>query len=128
MPSKNLMQMNNIEKGNDAEIETIKHLVQKGYVLLAKNWRFGHQEIDIIMKDNNTIVFVEVKMRSTDYFGNPEKAVGYKKQLFIAKAAEAYLFQQKHNGESRFDICSVLVKHGKYVVEHFVDAYYPRYF
>ncbi len=120
--------MDNIEKGQLAEKAVLKYLLDKGFVFLAKNWRFGHQEIDVIMKCNNIIVFVEVKMRSTAFFGAPENAVGKMKQQFVAKAAEAFLYQNNHVGESRFDICSVVLKNNKFLIEHFEDAFWPKYF
>ena len=70
-------------------------LNEKRYTILAQNYRNTVGEIDIIARDKNTIVFVEVKARETLAFGRPSEAVNYKKQQKIRRVAELYLVQRK---------------------------------
>ena len=104
----------------------ISFLENKGYVILEKNWRINHKEIDVIARDCNTIVIVEVKSRSTLVFGEPEEAVGAKKQKLLIEAAEAYLMQNNIDLEVRFDIISIVKAKNKYEIKHIESAFYPE--
>ena len=101
------------------------HLLAKGYKIIAKNWRFGKDEIDIVAKHNNFLVIVEVKTRSTDFFGDPEEAVTKKKQKFLVRAADAYINNNKIAEEVRFDIISIVVTGSHWEINHIEDAFYP---
>ncbi len=96
-------------------------LRQKGYRWLASNWRTKWGEIDLVMKDGMTLVFVEVKTRQDgQMFGAPEEAVNRPKRAHIIKSALAYL--QRSGTEDkpvRFDVVSV----GVNGIQHFIDAF-----
>ncbi|MCD4697245.1 MAG: YraN family protein [Bacteroidales bacterium] len=111
--------------GKKGEELAARYLTEKGYRILEKNWRFGKDEIDIIAKHNDTIVIVEVKTRSTDFFGDPEDAVTDRKQQFLIRAAEEYVIQNKIDEELRFDIISIIIKNEKQTIRHIEDAFYP---
>lgn len=83
------------ELGVKGEILALEYLQSKDYTILEINWRFKRAEIDIIAKQQHTIVFVEVKTRSSDYFGFPETAVDESKQKLMALAAEEFMEQKK---------------------------------
>ncbi len=100
-------------------------LKEKGYEILASNWRFGSDEIDIIAKHNGFLVIVEVKTRSTNAFGEPEIAVTKQKQKFLIRATQNYIMQKNINEETRFDIISIVSKNGKNIINHIEDAFYP---
>lgn len=115
--------------GNSGEQIAAEYLANKGYAIIEKNWRFKHGEIDLIAENNNTIIFVEVKTRSTSYFGNPEIAVTPKKQKTIANTAQAYLDLNNLNKECRFDIVSiVLVNEHVKELFHIEDAFFVTNF
>ena len=101
------------------------YLEGKGYEIVERNWRNTHKEIDIIAKDGETLVMVEVKTRQTDEYGNPDIAVTKKKQRLLIAAANAYLFKNKLDVETRFDIISIIFKDGEPVIEHIEDAFLP---
>jgi len=101
------------------------YLEGKGYEIVERNWRNTHKEIDIIAKDGGTLVMVEVKTRQTDEYGNPDIAVTKKKQRLLIVAANAYLFKNKLDVETRFDIISIIFKDGEPVIEHIEDAFLP---
>lgn len=85
------------------------YLIDKGYSILEKNYRCKLGEIDIIAKDHGTVVFVEVKYRSTMAFGSPGEAVNYYKQQRILHIAKWYLRQHyKTEIDCRFDVIEIL--------------------
>lgn len=81
-----------------------------GYHILSRNYRKKFGEIDIIAKDNEYIVFIEVKYRKDTQFGYPEEAVNHKKQQKIIYIANEYLKNYNINTDIpiRFDIVSIL--------------------
>ncbi|MCD4746349.1 MAG: YraN family protein [Bacteroidales bacterium] len=114
-----------IETGKKGEEIALGFLKKKGYKIIATNWRFGKDEIDIITIDNDCLVIVEVKTRRSNYFGEPEIAVTKKKQKFLIRAANAYIIQKDIDIETRFDIISIIIKTEKYTINHIEDAFYP---
>lgn len=110
--------------GSDAEEMAQNFLLQKGYSIIAKNYRYKRLEIDIIAEIDEVIVFVEVKFRKNSQYGEPERFVTEKKINNMMEAAEAYLSTHQKNGELRFDIISIMKENGKFQVEHFEDAFY----
>jgi len=112
--------------GNFGEQLASEFLAKKGFKILAKNWVFQHKEIDIIALKPPFVVFVEVKTRRTNYFGEPFTFVNRKKQNFIIKAANEYIIQNDINEEARFDIISVLYNEKGKSIQHIEDAFYPR--
>jgi putative endonuclease len=103
-----------------------QHLIQKGYQILAQNWRHGRAEVDLIAYFQHRVVFIEVKTRSSIAFGRPETFVSNAKQKLLEYAANEYIYLRKHIGEIRFDIVSILfdTPH-KYTINHIEDAFWP---
>ena len=117
--------MNNTETGAKGEKIASEYLTQLGYSILENNWRFKRCEVDIIAKENNTLVFVEVKTRTNTKFGLPEEAVAKPKQKQLIQAADEYIFQQNHKGEIRFDVIAIqLVKIQNHNILHIKDAFF----
>lgn len=101
------------------------YLIKKGYVILEKNFRYGHGEIDIIAKDGETLVFVEVKTKKHGDFGDPLYWISRKKQLQIGKIARAYLYQKGIDEiDCRFDVITLQWEKGSYKIEHLQDAFW----
>lgn len=117
---------NNI--GNRGEAWAVTYLQQKGYHILACNWRYRKAEVDIIAQYEQQLVVVEVKTRKSNYFGYPEQSVSEKKQALLASAAEAYCYDAKWEGEVRFDVIAITYKNveGKlnYELVHIEDAFF----
>lgn len=97
-----------IERGKQAESAAARFLAARGYRIVAQNWRHKHLEVDLIAYDGGTLVFVEVKMRSSTAFGMPYEAVSASKQEKLCRAADHYIEAQQYEGEIRFDVVSVL--------------------
>ncbi|MFT5166186.1 MAG: putative endonuclease [Saprospiraceae bacterium] len=114
----------NIELGNQGESIAKDYLINKGYQILETNWRFSRAEVDLIAMDGQILVFVEVKTRSTAFFGEPELAVNQHKQNLLIDAGNAYMEQINHEWEVRFDIISIILQGGKHSLEHFEDAFF----
>lgn len=97
----------------------------KGFIIVEYNYRFGKGEIDIIAKDGEYLVFVEVKSRKNLEFGEPEYAVTKNKVNQIRKMAAAYLYE-KNLGEvdCRFDVIAILHEQGKEpLINHIINAF-----
>ncbi|MFA6923862.1 MAG: YraN family protein [Bacteroidales bacterium] len=111
--------------GKLGEKLAVEFLKEKGYKIIATNWRFGKKEIDIIAKDGEYIVMVEVKTRSSDYFGEPEDSVTRRKQKYLVKAANNFICKKNINNETRFDVIGIVFDEGKPIFDHIIDAFYP---
>jgi putative endonuclease len=112
--------------GDKGEQLAKAHLEKSGYEIMDLNWTFGKAEIDIIAYFNSQIIFVEVKTRSSNQFGNPEDFVIIPKQSQMAYAAEEYIHVMGHQGEVRFDVISILFnKKGEHTLNHIEDAFWP---
>lgn len=98
--------MNKRQLGTDYEDMACKYLQNKGYIILERNFRSKKGEIDIIAKDNDVLVFVEVKYRRNNSYGYSAEAVNNKKQTVIYRVAEAYLAYRKeyYGMPCRFDV------------------------
>ena len=89
------------------------YLFFHGYRILARNWRYGRYELDLVARERRlgVLVFVEVKTRSNTSYGLPRDAVTSKKQLFLNHAAQGFL-KQHHipDAHTRFDVVEVYTK------------------
>ena len=115
------------ELGKRGEELAAQYLTEKGYEILERNWRNIHKEIDIIAKDGETLVIVEVKTRKSDDHGEPDLAVTRQKQTRLIYAANAYIFKYNLDINTRFDIISIVFKDGNPVIEHIEDAFLPHW-
>lgn len=100
-------------------------MINKGYVILKRNYRNGLAEIDIIAQIEKQLVIVEVKTRNTSKYGNPEQSVSIKKQQLLAQATEAYLLKYNLDLTVRYDIISIIKNQYKTEVTHLEDAFWP---
>ncbi len=109
--------------GKEGEQIAVNYLKDLDYAIVETNWRFQKAEVDIIAKEHNYLVFVEVKCRSSNAFGEPQTFVSEKKQMLFKDAAEGYLELKDLDCEIRFDIISVILSSQKAKIEHFKDAF-----
>lgn len=116
--------------GEDIACATLR---EKGFEVIERNFRSGHNEIDIICRVGSDIRFVEVKSRREPVEGEAWEAVNELKQRRIASAAKAYLAEMDRHSfpidECHFDIVTVVWKEKseEYSVEYIPDAYFPIY-
>lgn len=105
--------MRRMDTGKEGEKIAAAYLKKKGYSIIEQNYRCPIGEIDIIARDKNELVFVEVKTRKSCALGYPEQAVGIKKQKKMSRLALWYLQEKKMNGScARFDIVAILMLSG----------------
>lgn len=116
------------KKGEDIACSMLQDM---GHLIIERNWRSGHLEIDIISFDMNGIHFVEVKTRRRSIQAPPQENVDRAKQRRIAKAATSFLKTKKGlpygDHECHFDIVAVTFEEGSYRAEWFPQAYIPIY-
>jgi putative endonuclease len=91
-------------KGRDAEHQAAVFLQQQKLKLLEKNYRCRFGEIDLIMQDGNMVVFVEVRMRTSNQFGGAAASITTAKQVKLARAARHYLARCNDDFPCRFDV------------------------
>lgn len=106
--------------GRVGEQKAVEFLKTKGYKIVETNYKTHIGEIDVICKDENTLVFVEVKTRLNDEFGAPSEAVNKKKQDKYFKVATEYLIRTKQTESNcRFDV--IEIENGQ--INHILDAF-----
>lgn len=100
-------------------------LLNKGYIILHRNWRSGKKEVDIIAFKDEVVAIVEIKTRSASDFAFPEEAVNRKKQTLLKAAGQAFLDAHPQYIHMRYDIVSILMTgdNAKEIV-HFEEAFY----
>lgn len=113
--------------GRLGEDLALKYLENQQFLILEKNWRYGHLEVDIIAQNDRFIIFCEVKTRSSDKILAPEQAVSTQKQRNLIKAANHYVYTKKIPAEVRFDIISILMKGDNHQLNHIPGAFTPRW-
>lgn len=84
------------------------YLERRGYTIVERDWKSGRRDIDIIARDNDVVVFVEVKTRRNRLFGEPEDAIDYRKRQNLQQAINHYVKFRNIRQEIRFDIISVV--------------------
>ena len=115
--------MNTIQSGNEGEDTACQYLQQKGYHIVARNYRKPCGEIDIIATYKNTLIFVEVKKRASSAFGGPAAAVTLSKQKKIVLTAQHFIKENAPKFDNiRFDV--VCLQPGK--TEHIEQAFFPQ--
>ena len=113
--------------GSEAEELAAVYLERKGYEILERGYYFGHKEIDIICRTENTIVFVEVKATRTDKFGEPQEWVTKSKQKNIIIAAQGYIQEHDVSGcDFRFDVIAYSRIKNDVRLNHLESAFYAE--
>ena len=116
------------ELGKWGEQYAADYLQSIGYDIIERDWRIGHRDIDIIARtgDGTTVVFVEVKTRTSDVVTKPDDAVDIKKIRNIGYAANNYIKTKGIVDEVRFDIISINGNNKENAqLEHIIEAFNP---
>ena len=111
--------------GKSGESRACTHMLSLGFRIRETNWRHRKDEVDIIVENEEFIVFVEVKTRQNNSYGNPEDFVTKKKQRFMIRAANAYIDAYNIEKEVRFDIIAITLDAGENALEYIPNAFYP---
>ena len=120
-------QPEHLRRGELGERAAKKHLRKRGLKFLTANYRVREGEIDLVFRDGEVLVFVEVKTRSGKDWTRPADAVDHSKQQKLTRAANAYLRSVRYpEVNHRFDIVEVLLENGKVTdIRHLPDAFPP---
>lgn len=114
---------NHNELGKKGEQLTLDFLIENNYTILERNYRYLKAEVDIIAQKENILVAIEVKTRTTDYFGNPQDFVTLKKIKLLISAIDYYVIKNKLDVEVRFDIIAIIHNSNKTKIKHLENAF-----
>lgn len=116
---------NNKQKGDAGEDLAVDFLQNLGYKILKRNFRFGRDsEIDVVARHGDALVFVEVKLRTNDAYGDPLLSITPAKQKKLRSAAGGYLYVNKINDvECRFDVVAIEKRGDKVSFNHIQNAF-----
>ena len=109
--------------GKYGEDVAASFLQDRGYSILERNWRCEIGEIDLIAQHKESLVFVEVKTRSTNYFEEPQDAVKPKKIKLLLSAIDYYVIEKDLDVEVRFDIIAIIHQNKQTKITHLEDAF-----
>jgi len=98
------------DRGIDAELACCKYLQRQGLKLLAKNYHGRRGELDLVMQDSNTVVFVEVRYRKSNAYGGALESITSSKQEKLRVTAEQYLQRETELIYGRFDVVAMTDK------------------
>ncbi len=110
--------------GKKGEDLAAKFLEEKGFEIIDRNYRWKRYEIDLIVKNEPFLIFVEVKTKTNTTYGLPEDDVTPRKAAQVIAAAEEYVYETGWKKEIRFDIVAIVIKGEKVEIEHIVDGFY----
>jgi putative endonuclease len=124
--------MNEIDKqkkllGKKGEDIALSYLTEKGYELVARNYRFSrYGELDLVMRDGKYLVFIEVRTKKNKLYGSPLETIDYDKRRQIEKMAQLFLVKEKLSQDTfcRFDAIGIILSNNNEPeIEHIQDAF-----
>jgi putative endonuclease len=116
------------ELGKKGEEVAVRFLKKSGYHIIQRNYVCKMGEMDVIAKEKDTLVFIEVKTRTSAAFGLPQFAVNPAKQMQLSKVALSFLKEKKIEGiKARFDVVAILIDSKGEQIELIRDAFDLKY-
>ena len=112
------------ELGKKGEQLAVDFLIENGYDIIERNYRFNKAEVDIIAQKEDVLAIIEVKTRSTADFGNPQDFVKPKQIKNLVKAVDEYVTVNSLDVEVRFDIIAIVKEKKEFKIEHLEDAFF----
>ena len=112
------------ELGLLGEQMAVEFLIKKGFRIREQNWRFQKAEVDIIAQKDSLLAIVEVKTRSTRFFGDPQEFIKKQKIKLLIKAVNHYVVLQNLDVEVRFDVIGIIKTNNEMKTEHIKDAFF----
>lgn len=118
--------MYNKRVGNFGEMLVLTYLENLNYEIIDRNFYTKYGEIDIIAKDKEEYIFIEVKTRTSDKYGRPAEAVNNNKEKNIERASSVYIYQNRlENQYVRYDIIEVyFLNKNKYYINHLKNNFF----
>jgi len=119
------MGMESYEIGKEGEEIAQDYLQKLGYQILERNYRSQQGEVDIIARDRDFLVFVEVKYYSYRSYGSPVGAVRKAKKQSVIHAAQTYIYKNNiKNTYCRFDVVAIYRRSNSMKIDYYKDAFY----
>ncbi len=112
------------EFGKQGEEIAVAHLIEKGYEVVYRNYRYLKGEIDIIARKNDLLAMVEVRARRNDRIMNIAESVSRKKIALLVTTADHFVNERNLDVEVRFDIIAILKNARIFKIEHLEGAFY----
>ena len=112
------------ELGKKGEQLAVDFLLENGYEIIERNYRFDKAEVDIIAQKKDILAIIEVKTRSTTNFGDPQDFVKPKQIQRLVKAVDEYVTVNGLDVEVRFDIIAIVKTGKKFEIEHLENAFF----
>ncbi len=109
--------------GEKGEEMAVLFLQKHGYEILERNWRYKKAEVDVIAQKKEVLAVIEVKTRSSNYFGNPQDFVNQKKIQLLVEAINEYVISKDLDVEVRFDIVAIVKNKNTTKIEHLEDSF-----
>ncbi|MCE3283518.1 MAG: YraN family protein [Chitinophagaceae bacterium] len=116
--------MGNKDTGSKGEEMAAAYLVQQGFSILERNWRFRHWEVDIIASKNDRLHFFEVKTRTSGKYGKPEESMSFDKMKSLRNAAEEYQYRNPKWKYVQFDVVAISIYNGEPVEYFYIEDVY----
>ena len=120
----NLKLINKKNKGTEAENQACLFLQQKGLKLISRNYYCRQGEIDLIMNDDETTVFIEVRYRKNNHYGDAKESITTQKQNKIRTTALHYIQSQARQNNVRFDVIAITGEGSQQQLEWIQNAFY----
>jgi putative endonuclease len=115
---------NRRKTGNAGEEAAAEYLIRNGFTILERNYVFNHGEIDIVAREGEELVFVEVKLRRSAAFGSAVEGVTPRKQELVRRTAEGYVYERNLTDVScRFDVVAMDGEKGRIEILHLRNAF-----
>ena len=114
-----------LDIGKKGELAAEKYLVENGYEILMRNFRYKKSEIDILCLNKDFLVVVEVKLRKENYVVRPMSTVDKKKQKLLISGTNAFIEKHAINHEVRFDVIEIFDSGSRLHINHIADAFSP---
>ena len=115
------------ELGKWGEQIAAEYLQKKGYWIMFRDWKVGHRDLDIIAKQNDVVVIVEVKTRRNNHFGDTEMTIDRQKIRNLCIASNAFIKRLRIDNEIRFDIIAITgTPEAGYTINHIEAALKPH--
>lgn len=111
--------------GKQAEDAALDYLQRQGLTLITRNYRCRRGEVDLIMEQGRTLVFVEVRYRASSRFGSALESVDARKQTRLLHAAQHYLSTMRLNRPTRLDVVALMPEGGAVQIKWVQDAFRP---
>ncbi|WP_417557446.1 YraN family protein [Mesoflavibacter zeaxanthinifaciens] len=115
---------NHNQLGKKGEQLAVDFLIENGYDIVERNYRFNKAEVDIIAQKEDVLAIIEVKTRSTTDFGNPQDFVKPKQIKNLVKAVDEYVTVNNLEVDVRFDIIAIVKEEKLFNIEHLEDAFF----